>query len=76
MSKKTPYKTLAATWGNDEVIVELTLDKVQWDRIVRGDRVEIQGGAYWYDGDWFQDICWHFSDLAGAAGSGNDFVFL
>ena len=30
MSKKAPYITLVATWGNDEVIVELTLDKDQW----------------------------------------------
>lgn len=59
-SGEKPYKTLAATWGDDEVIVELTLDKDQWDRLVRGDRVEIQGGGYWYDGDWFQDI-WDFN---------------
>ena len=60
MSKKAPYKTLVATWGNDEVIVELNLEKDQWAKIVRGDRVEIQGRGYWYDGDEFQDI-WDFN---------------
>jgi hypothetical protein len=60
MSKKPPYKSLAAVWGDGEVIVELNLDEEQWDRIVRGDRVEIEGRGYWYDGDWFQDI-WRFN---------------
>jgi hypothetical protein len=66
MSKKTPYKTLVATWGNEEVIVELSLDREQWDRIVRGNHVEVEGGGYWYDGDRFKDI-WDFnSGLDGA----------
>jgi hypothetical protein len=60
MSKKPPYKSLAANWGNGEVIVELSLDKDQWDRIVRGDRFKIKGRGYWYDGEWFQDI-WDFN---------------
>jgi hypothetical protein len=46
MSKKKPYKTLVATWSDGEVIVELNLNKDQWDRIVRGDDVEIQGSGY------------------------------
>lgn len=58
--KKLPYKPLVATWGDGEVVVELSLDKDQWDRIARGDRVEINGEGYWYDGDEFQDI-WEFN---------------
>ena len=60
MSKKKPYKTLVATWDDDEVIVELNLNKDQWERIVRGDRVEIEGSGYSYDVSWFQDT-WDFN---------------
>ena len=60
MSKKKPYKSLVATWGDGEVIVALNLNKDQWDRIVRGEDVEIQGSGYSYDGDWLQDI-WDFN---------------
>lgn len=54
------YKTLAAIWGNDEVRVELRLDKDQWERISRGEYMKIDGEGYWYDGDWFKDI-WEFN---------------
>jgi hypothetical protein len=58
MSRKPPHKSLGATWG--EVFVELSLTKAQWDRIARGDYVQIKGRGYWYDGDKFQDI-WDFN---------------
>jgi hypothetical protein len=64
MSKKQPHKSLAATWGDGEVFVELSLTKAQWDRIVRGDYVQIKGQGYWYDGDKFQDI-WDFNSGHG-----------
>lgn len=60
MSKKTVHKLLVATWGDGEVVVELSLNKNQWERIARGDHVEIKGQGYWYDGDSFQDI-WEFN---------------
>lgn len=64
MSKKPHYKSLAATWGDGDVIVELNLTKAQWDRIVRGDYVQIKGQGYRYDGDNFQDI-WDFNSGGG-----------
>jgi hypothetical protein len=55
-----PFKKLRVVWGNDDVIVELTVTKSQWARIKNGDDVRINGKGYWYEGERFQDT-WYFS---------------
>lgn len=73
-----PFRKLQAPWGYG-ARVELSLTKSQWEKIIRGDKMFIEGEGYWYEGEFFQDN-WYFSggldgDWKSATGSPPTAIF-
>jgi hypothetical protein len=43
---KPAFKKFQVWWGNDDVCVDLSVTKSQWEKIARGDKVSIEGEQY------------------------------
>jgi hypothetical protein len=51
---------LGTSWANGDVILDLDVSPDDWSKIVRGERVDLKGKGYHYEGEFFQDD-WCFS---------------
>lgn len=56
---KDPAARLVCSWGGG-VVVELSVSKRNWSKILRGSDVTIRGQGYNYDGEFYWDY-WDFS---------------
>lgn len=60
MAKTDKKYHLSVWWGDDVVNVELFLSEEDWGRIMSGEKKNVIGDGYFYEGEKFQDI-WRFS---------------
>jgi hypothetical protein len=51
---------LRVSWANGDVILNLAVSPKNWSKIVRRERVVVEGKGYHYEGEFFQDE-WCFS---------------